>query len=305
MTHFSNRRTLLRAATIIPFVTASTSWSADEANVTSAQTQFKLLERALDGRLGVFALNTADDTQLHYRADERFPICSTFKLLVAAGILKKSAQNDELMRRRISYLPRDLVTYSPVTEKRISTGMTVIELCDAMMRYSDNTAANLLMNILGGPAGVTGFARSIGDQQFRLDRWETDLNTAIPGDPRDTSSPEAMGRSLQRLAFGDELGAHQRKQLQDWLRNSTTGANCIRAGVPEDWEVGDKTGAGSYGTRNDVALLWPPRRPPIILTVYSTQNEKDAKWREDVIASAAQIVVGWIGKQEATLARRP
>jgi beta-lactamase class A len=295
MSHFSNRRTLLRAAAAIPFVTAGTSWAADGDNATSAQTHFTQLERALNGRLGVFALNTANGARLGYRGEERFPVCSTFKVLIAAGILEQSTQIAGLMQHRISYEQGDLVTYSPVAEKHLETGMTVAELCDAVMRYSDNTAANLLMKILGGPAGVTAFARSIGDREFRLDRWETDLGTAIPGDPRDTSTPEAMGRSLQRLVLGDALGAQQRTQLQDWLRSNTTGANCIQAGVPADWEVGDKTGAGSYGTRNDVAVLWPPHRPPVILTVYSTQHEKDAKWREDVIASAARIVVGWIG----------
>lgn len=285
---------MLRAAAVFPFVAAGTSWATDGADSTSAQPQFVELERALNGRLGVFALNTADGARLGYRAEERFPVCSTFKVLVAAGILERSTQIAGLMQQRINYLPSDLVTHSPVTEKHLVTGMTVAELCDAVMRYSDNTATNLLMKILGGPAGVTDFARSIGDREFRLDRWEANLGTAIPGDPRDTSTPEAMGRSLQRLVLEDALGVRQRKQLQVWLRSNTTGANCIRAGVPSDWQVGDKTGAGAYGTRNDVAVLWPPHRPPVILTVYSTQHEKDAKWREDIIASAARIVVGWV-----------
>lgn len=295
MSHFSNRRALLRAAVAIPLATTCASWAAGRRDVTSAQTEFTQLERELNGRLGVFALDTGNGAQLGYRANERFPVCSTLKVLVAAGILKRSTQIEGLMRQRISYSQSDLVTYSPITEKHLTHGMTVAELCDAVMRYSDNTAANLLMKILGGPAGVTAFARSIGDQEFRLDHWEPLGGDMLPGDPRDTSTPEAMGRSLQRLALGDALAAQQRKQLQDWLLNNTTGATCIRAGVPEAWQVGDKTGAGSYGTRNDIAVLWPPHRPPVVVAVYSTQHKRDAKWRDDVVASAARIVVDWIG----------
>jgi SAM-dependent methyltransferase len=160
---------------------------------------------------------------------------------------------------------------------------------------SDNTASNLLMKILGGPGAVTTFARSIGDLQFRLDRWETALNSAIPGDLRDTSTPNAMASSLQRLAFGDALEPRLQLQLRVWLQGNTTGATRIRAGVPADWQVGDKTGTGDYGTANDIGLLWPPRRSPVVVAIYTTQSEKDAKARNDAIASAARIVVDWLG----------
>jgi beta-lactamase class A len=152
-----------------------------------------------------------------------------------------------------------------------------------------------LMKILGGPGAVTTFARSIGDRQFRLDRWETALNSSIPGDRRDTSTPNAMASSLQRLAFGDALEPHLQVQLRVWLRGNTTGAARIRAGVPADWQVGDKTGTGDYGTANDIGLVWPPRRSPVVIAIYTTQGEKDAKARNDVIASAARIVVDWLG----------
>ena len=167
------------------------------------------------------------------------------------------------MQQRIKYQQRDLVTYSPITEQHVKDGMTVAALCAAAMQYSDNTASNLLMKILGGPEAVTAFARSIGDRQFRLDRWETALNSSIPGDRRDTSTPNAMGQSLQRLALGNALEPHLQAQLQAWLRGNTTGAARIRAGVPADWQVGDKTGTGDYGTANDIAVLWPPRRSPV------------------------------------------
>lgn len=292
MGHSPSRRTFLLAAAALPFASA---WAAARSDAASAHLQLQQLERAFDGRLGLFALNTGNGAQLGYRATERFPVCSTFKVLLAAAILQRSTQTPGLMQQRIQYIKRDLVSYSPISEKHLETGMTVAELCAAAVQYSDNTASNLLMKLLGGPAGVTAYARSIGDAEFRLDRWETDLNTAIPGDPRDTSTPEAMGRSVQRLALGDALQAPQREQLQTWLRGNTTGATRIRAGVPSAWQVGDKTGTGDYGTTNDIAVLWPPQRAPVVVAVYVTQQAQDAKARNDVVASAARIVVGWLG----------
>jgi beta-lactamase class A len=295
MNHSQNRRRFLLAAISVPIATIWTSWATKGDAAVSAQAKFAKLERTLAGRLGVFALNTANGTQLSYRANEYFPLCSTFKVLLVSAILKRSTQVDELMQQRIKYQQSDLVTYSPITERHLKDGMTVDALCAAAIQYSDNTAANLLMKILGGPGAVTKFARSIGDRQFRLDRWETALNSAIPGDRRDTSTPNAMGRSLQRLALGDSLEPHLQAQLRVWLQGNTTGAVRIRAGVPADWQVGDKTGTGDYGTANDIGVLWPPRQSPVVVAIYTTQGEKDAKARNDVIASAAQIVVDWLG----------
>jgi beta-lactamase class A len=249
----------------------------------------------LAGRLGVFTLNTANGEQLSYHADEYFPMCSTFKVILASAILKRSTQIDGLMQQRIKYEQSDLVTYSPITKQHIEDGMTVAALCAAAIQYSDNTASNLLMKILGDPEAVTTFARSIGDRQFRLNRWETAINSAIPGDRRDTSTPKAMAISLQRLAFGAALEPGLQLQLRAWLHGNTTGAARIRAGVPADWQVGDKTGTGDYGTANDLAVLWPPRRAPVVVAIYTTQGEKDAKARNDVIAQAARIVVDWLG----------
>jgi beta-lactamase class A len=173
--------------------------------------------------------------------------------------------------------------------------MTVAGLCAAALQYSDNTAANLLIRMAGGPQAVTAFARSIGDGEFRLDRWEAELNTAIPGDVRDTSTPGAMGRSLQRLVLGDALASPQREQLRDWLYGNTTGAARIKAGIPADWKIGDKTGSGDYGTANDIAVVWPPGSAPVVVAIYTTQARQDAKPRDDVISSAAKIVAGWFG----------
>jgi beta-lactamase class A len=206
MTHSPARRALLAAAASVPFASACTSWPADQ----SAASQLKALEAASNGRLGVAALNTGDGAIVNYRADERFPFCSTFKVLLASAILTRSAHEDGLLDQRIRYTQSDLVNYSPVSEKHVADGMTVAELCAAAIQYSDNSAANLLIRLLGGPPAVTAFARSIGDDEFRLDRMETELNTAIPGDLRDTTTPAAMARSLQRLALGNALGAHDR-----------------------------------------------------------------------------------------------
>jgi beta-lactamase class A len=272
-----------------------TSWATQGDATVVAQAKLAKLEQTLAGRLGVFALNTANGKQLSYRGDEYFPMCSTFKVLLTSAILKRSTQIDGLMQQRIKYQQGDLVTYSPITERHLEDGMTVAALCAAAIQYSDNTAANLLMKILGGPRAVTTFARSIGDLQFRLNRWETALNSAIPGDRRDTSTPNAMASSLQRLAFGDALEPRLQLQLRVWLQGNTTGAARIRAGVPADWQVGDKTGTGDYGTANDIGVLWPPGRSPVVVAIYTTQGEKDAKARNDIIASAARIVVDWLG----------
>lgn len=283
------------ATVSVPIAMVWTSWATKGNAAVSAQAQLVNLERALNGRLGVYVLNTANGTQLSYRANEHFPMCSTFKVLLVSAILKRSTQIDGLMQQRIKYQHSNLVTYSPITEQHVEEGMTVAALCAAAIQYSDNTASNLLIKILGGPGAVTTFARSIGDRQFRLDRWETALNSAIPGDRRDTSTPNAMGQSLQRLALGDALEPHLQMQLRAWLRGNTTGAARIRAGVPADWQVGDKTGTGDYGTANDIAVLWLSQRAPVVVAIYTTQGRKDAKARNDVVASAARIVVDWLG----------
>lgn len=286
MPYSPSRRTLLFAALSAPFALALTARANDNPHAL-----FETLERNAGGRLGVCARDTATGRQIHYRADERFPLCSTFKAVLAGAILARSTQVTGLLQQRVHYARSDFVTYSPITEKHLADGMTVADLCAAAIQYSDNTAANLLMKLLGGPSAVTAFMRSIGDNAFRLDRWETELNSALPADPRDTTTPAAMAQSLQTLVLGDSLPLPQREQLRAWLRGNTTGAKRIRAGVPGDWQVGDKTGTGDYGTTNDVAVIWPAAREPIVLAVYYTQQTADAKPRDDVIAAATRIVV--------------
>lgn len=294
MNRFAHRRSLLLAAASLP-LSLALPCSAAESQAALAKAGLEKLETGFGGRIGLFALNTANGARLTHRADERFAFCSTFKVMVASAILTRSVEAPGLLQQRVRYRQSDLVTYSPITQKHVADGMTVAGLCAAALQYSDNTAANLLIRMVGGPQAVTAFARSIGDREFRLDRWETELNTAIPGDVRDTTTPEAMGLSLQRLLVGDTLARPQRDQLRDWMYGNTTGAARIRAGTPSDWKIGDKTGTGDYGSANDVAVLWPPGRAPLVVVIYTTQTRQDAKPRDDVIAAAAKIVAGWLG----------
>lgn len=310
MTYSSKRRTLLLAAATAPLAltvaecasrqaTASddATAAAAAAAVTPAAAGQMLaeLERSAGGRLGVCAIDIATGRRAEHRADERFPFCSTFKAMLSAAVLAQSVDRPALLQQRVTYTKADLVNYSPVSGKHVEDGMTVAALCEAAIQYSDNSAANLLMKLLGGPSAVTAYARSIGDDTFRLDRWETELNTALPGDLRDTTTPAAMAASMRVLMVGDALPAAQRAQLVAWMRGNKVGDKRIRAGVPAGWTVGDKTGTGDYGTTNDAGVMWSPSGAPIALAVYYTQARADARAKDDVIASAARIVVRAFG----------
>ena len=261
-------------------------------DVSSLVQEFQRIEKQFGGRLGVSATDTGTGRRVEYRKDERFPFCSTFKMLLVAAVLKKSETAPGLLEKNIAYTEKELVSWSPVTKERLSSGMSLSELCAAALRQSDNTAANLLLREIGGPEALTNFARSLGDSVFVLNRWEPELNAATPGDARDTTSPAAMEADLRALALGGVLGKTQRTLLQNWLKGNATGGESIRAGVPAGWTVGDKTGSGGYGTTNDIAVLWPPSGAPLVLAVYFTQSEKDAPMRRDVLAHVARLVTG-------------
>ncbi len=286
MTLKLDRRRVLEGISLGAMVLALPAWAQP-----SPLARLQALEQSFDGQLGVWALDTGSGAVLGYREDQRFAFCSTFKVMLAGAILRLDEQQPGLLQRRIEYTKAQLVSYSPVTERHLGTGMTVAELCAAGLQYSDNTAANLLLGVVGGPAVLTAFARQSGDPVFRLDRYETALNSAWPGDPRDTTTPRAMASSLQRLALGDGLTAASRDRLQAWLRGNTTGDARIRAGVPKGWAVGDKTGSGDYGVANDVAVIWPRQRAAWVLAVYTRGTDKASPMRNDVIAAATQIVV--------------
>jgi len=285
------RRAFLVTAALVPLMCLSTPlWAKTIARDTAIQKKLAALEKSVDGRLGVALINTADNSQFVYRGDERFAMCSTSKIMAAFGLLKKSEQQKDLLDQRIQIKKSDLVNYNPITEKHLDGGMTLGELIAAALQYSDNVAMNKMIEQLGGPQEVTQFARSIGDRSYRLDRIEPALNSAIPGDDRDTTTPLAMAESLRKLTLGDALATPQRTQLIAWMTGNTTGNASIRAGLPAGWQVGDKTGNGDYGTTNDIAVIWPTNQAPLILVVYFTQKQKEASPRRDVLASAARIV---------------
>jgi len=295
MSFSPQRRHLLLSALSAPFAATILLRQAQAAELmlSEASEQLARLEASTGGRLGLFAYDTVFGTRVQYREDERFPVCSTFKIIVAGAILKRSEQDPDLLQRRIRYTQEDMRAsgYAPITQKHVEDGMTVADLCAATLQYSDNAAANLLMKELDGPDAVTAFARSTGDESFRLDRWEPELNTALPGDERDTSTPQAMAFTLQRLTLGEALGEPQRGQLRGWMLGNTTGAQRIQAGVPRGWQVADKTGTGDYGTTNDVALLLPPGGPAFVIAIFFTQTSPQAKARDDVLAAATRIAV--------------
>jgi beta-lactamase class A len=253
--------------------------------------EFAKIEVTSGGRLGVAVLDTATGTRTLHRGEERFPMCSTFKLLASAAVLAKVNAGKLHLDQRIVFRKADLVTYSPITQTHTGEpGMTLGEICAAAIDYSDNTAANLILANIGGPAGFTQFARSIGDPVTRLDRIETALNESLPSDPRDTTTPSAMVANLNSLLLGSALSATSRDQLTQWLLANTTGGTRLRAGVPATWRVGDKTGTGDQGSTNDIGILWPPNAKPLLVCAYLTGTKASGDERNATIAAVGRAV---------------
>ncbi|SDT53820.1 beta-lactamase class A [Paenibacillaceae bacterium GAS479] len=250
---------------------------------------FVQLEEKYGARLGVYAIETGTGRSIAHRPDERFAYASTYKALAAGFVLKHSTANE--LERVITYSKDDLVSYSPVTELHVNTGMTLKQLCEAAVRYSDNTAGNLLFKQLGGPKGYEVALREIGDVVTQVDRLEPELNEAVPDDTRDTSTPRALATILSNFTVGDVLADDKRSILMDWMSGNATGDELIRAGVSEDWKVADKSGAGSYGTRNDIAVVWPPSGAPVVIVIMSSRDEQNADYDNALIAEAAKVVL--------------
>ncbi|GCD36664.1 beta-lactamase [Streptomyces chrestomyceticus JCM 4735] len=239
---------------------------------TPATHRLRELEREHQARIGVFALNLATGATLLHRAHERFPMCSVFKGLAAAAVLRDLDHDGTQLSRVIHYTEADVrkAGHVPITSQHVADGMSVRDLCDAAVRYSDNCAANLLLRELGGPTAVTRFCRSLGDPVTRLDRWEPELNSGEPDRRTDTTSPYAIAHTYRRLVLGDALNRPDRALLTDWLLRSTTSVERFRAGLPKDWKVADKSGGGStYGTSNDAGVAWTPDGTPIVLAVFT------------------------------------
>ncbi|WP_338498679.1 class A beta-lactamase [Streptomyces sp. SJL17-4] len=252
------------------------------------------LEQRHAARLGVFAHDVRTGRSVAYRADERFPMCSVFKTFAVAAVLRDLDHDGSFLARRLRYTAADVKRsgWSPRTElpENLAHGMTVGELCDATLRFSDNTAANLLLRELGGPTAVTRFARSIGDRTTRLDRWEPELNSAEPWRETDTSTPRAISRSYGRLVLGDALPRRDRERLTGWMLANTTSGERFRKGLPADWLLADKTGGGRYGGNNDAGITWPPDGSPIVLTVLTTRFAEDAAPVDPLVADAATLI---------------
>ncbi len=285
-----DRRTLLKSAMLGAAALALRPASARAAGATDIEARLAALERKQGGRLGVAILDTGDGRRYGHRADERFLMCSTFKLLLAGAVLARVERGAERLDRRIVFGRDAVLSWAPVTSHRTGApGMTVAELCEAAITLSDNTAANLLLVSLGGPAAVTAFVRKLGDPLSRLDRIEPALNVGAPGDLRDTTTPNAMLGDLRALLLGDALSAASRAQLAQWLRATRTGLDKLRAGLPADWQAGDKTGSGARGETNDVAILWPPRRKPLLVSAYYVNAATDGAQHGAVLAEVGRI----------------
>ncbi|MFE1080952.1 class A beta-lactamase [Nocardiopsis alba] len=294
------RSGLVAALALVPLVGCGTAGEGASEEVSSAdalvdvEAEFEALEAEYDTRLGVYALDTGSGEEVEFREDERFAFASTFKSLLAGVVLSENSLEE--MERVITYDEDVLVSHSPITEENVGTGMSLLELCDATVRFSDNAAANLLLEELGGPEGFTESLEELtGDDVTTLDRYETDMSAAVPGDERDTSTPEALAGSLEAFTLGNVLPEDRREVLVDMLVRNTTGDAVIRAGVPEGWVVGDKTGTGGYGTRNDIAVVWPEEGDPIVLAVLSTMEVEDAEPQDSLIAEATEVVVEALG----------
>lgn len=245
------------------------------------------LEKKIGGRVGVYVRDITGRVLIAHRAAERFPMCSTFKFLLAAAALKRVDQGQMSLDQVLTFGEADLLSYAPVAKANVGKGgLPLGELCAASVIVSDNTAANVILRNIGGPQAITAFARSIGDQDTRLDRTEPELNSAIPGDPRDTTTPQAIVDDLFRLLSGNALTPASQQMLENWMASSKTGLKRLRAGLPNGWTVGDKTGTGANGSANVVAIIRPENRATLFASVYLTGSAAEA---EDLDAAHAEV----------------
>ncbi|MFE9605206.1 class A beta-lactamase [Streptomyces hokutonensis] len=292
----TSRRALLGAGavTAATFLTGSTPAQASDDTGISAR--LAALEEQHTARVGVFAHHLGTRKTVVHRADELFPMCSVFKTLAAAAVLRDLDRHGEVLYRVVHYTEADLVDGSDQTRAHLADGMTVEQLADVAIRYSDNGAGNLLLRELGGPTAITRFARSLGDPVTRLDRWETELNSAEPDRITDTTSPRAIAGLYGRLVLGDALRRPDRDRLTTWLLNNTTSAARFRAGLPATWTIADKTGSGDYGTANDVGVAWTEAGDPVVLAVLTTKPTlPDASYDNQLVADTAELVAAAVG----------
>jgi beta-lactamase class A len=282
---FSRRIFLAAAALSLPW-----KLHAGPKRFGKLATAFSQLEESNGGRLGVAVLDTATGERAGYRSDERFPMCSTFKFLLASAVLHRVDRHQETLNRAIAIPPKPLLFNSPLTEPWAGGTMPVEALCHAAITHSDNTAANLLLDTIGGPTGITDFSRSLGDTVTRLDRVELSLNESLAGDPRDTTSPTAMAGDLKSVLLGSVLSRVSRDKLTLWMAANQTGLDRLRATLPTNWRVADKTGANGEHTSNDIAIFWPAGKAPIIVSAYITQCSGPESKRAAMLARIGELV---------------
>ncbi|MBS0380973.1 MAG: class A beta-lactamase [Proteobacteria bacterium] len=288
-----HRRDLLKGLVLGGVVAALSSVRLVSAKTALGGTSARLaaLERQHGGRLGVAILDTGSGKGAAYRTDERFQMCSTFKWLLAAAVLKRVDDGVERLDRRIVFGKDALLDWAPVTSKHAGApGMTVAQLCEAAVTLSDNTAANLLLQSIGGPSAVTAYMRGLGDPVTRLDRTEPALNQ--PQGELDTTTPAAMLADMQRVLLGNALTQPSRGQLVRWMLACQTGLQSLRAGFPATWRAGDKTGqwdGHGVGINNDVAIAWPPGRKPVLVAAYYMTRSTDVAARKAVLADVGRI----------------
>jgi beta-lactamase class A len=274
-----SRRSFLAASAVIGLPTMA--WATDDFRNDAAA-----LEQAAQGRLGLHVIDTGTGREYGWRADERFMMLSSSKLPIAALALARVDRGEERLDRLIRYGRDKLLSWAPVAEKHVDDGLTVAELCAGMVAFSDNTAANLLMDSFGGPSAVTAFLRRIGDTVSRLDRHEPELNT--PDGEKDTTTPAAMAHNMHRLLLGDALSPSSRRQLRDWLLGCKTGDKRLRAGVPAGWQVGNKTGTNRTDA-NDIGILLPPGRQPLLVAAYLAGSTAPMDVKEATLAGAGRL----------------
>jgi len=251
------------------------------------------LEAAYGARVGAWVLDTGTGQVLEHRGDERFAHASVIKLLLVALVLQQADDLDAV----VPIGAEDVLEYAPTTAQHVGVGLPLRQVMEAAVVVSDNTAANLLVEQLGGPARVQELVRALGNDVTRVDRVEPDLNEATPGDPRDTSTSEALGRSIEQVVLGDVLTPERRDLLQQWLRGNTTGDAAIRAGVPAGWTVGDKTGSGGHGTRNDAGVVWPADGgAPVVVVLLTDRGVPDADTDDALLADTTRLVVDQLGR---------
>ncbi|MGW0805482.1 class A beta-lactamase [Nonomuraea sp. NPDC002799] len=267
-----------------------------QARVTK---ELRELEATIKGHIGAFAIDTATGKTVGYRSGQRFPLLSTFKAMACAAVLHKARTSAPgLMDKVVTWTQAEVKENSPVTKDHVKDGLTVAQLCEAAITVSDNTAGNMVLKQIGGPAGLTRYFRTLKDPVSRLDRWETELNDWTPKERRDTTTPAFLGRDLRAVTVGDALGAKDRERLIGWMLASQTGGSRIRAGLPKTWTVGDKSGSNlTAGLANDVAVVWPAKSAaPIIMAVYTTRTTSDTAASEKAIAGTATILARGLGR---------